>query len=47
MLSKLQSVVYLLGSLFILLLIASISYHWLLGDKTFLQPRGGTMNALY
>jgi len=22
------------------------SYHWLLDDKTFLQPKGGTMNAL-
>ena len=22
------------------------SYHWLLGHKTFLQSRGGTMNAL-
>jgi len=33
---SLKVVVYLLGD----------SYYWLLGDRTFLQPRGGTINAL-
>ena len=37
------SAVYLLGGLFILLIITTT---WLLGDKTCLQPKGVTMYAL-
>ena len=40
---SLKVAVYLFGGLFIILIITTT---WLLGDNTFLQPRGVTMNVL-
>ena len=41
---SLKVAVYLLGGLFILLIIIT---NWLLGDNGLLKPRGVTMNAQY